>query len=184
MEEQWQLERSSTRSCPYVGDVLSFCSAQAGFRARQHCIKYVSYPIMRVVFHFDVLFPFVQETVMFRVFQLTAVLIRGPATCGERFIHKIDRVAIKEEEVRGVLLCEQDFVSSPHFTQRSFLSESGLTMLSDSVDIADCITSSPFYSPGSLVGTACAGQVMTDLRACWDRIILRRRTAKETSERW
>ena len=36
VEEQRQLERSSTRSRPDVGDVLSFCSAQAGFRARRH----------------------------------------------------------------------------------------------------------------------------------------------------
>ena len=36
VQEQRQLERSSTRSRPDVGDVLSFCSGQAGFRARQH----------------------------------------------------------------------------------------------------------------------------------------------------
>ena len=37
--EQRQLERSSTRSRPDIGDVLSFCSSQAGFRARQHLFK-------------------------------------------------------------------------------------------------------------------------------------------------
>ena len=31
---------------------------------------------------------------------------------------------------------------------------------------------------------ACARQVITDLRACWDRVLWRRRTAKDTSERW
>ena len=36
VQEQRQLERSSTRSRPDVGDVLSFCSVQAGFRARRH----------------------------------------------------------------------------------------------------------------------------------------------------
>ena len=39
VQEQRQLERSSTRSRPDVGDVLSFCSAQAGFRARRHLYK-------------------------------------------------------------------------------------------------------------------------------------------------
>ena len=34
-----QLERSSTRSRPDVGDVLSFCSGQAGFRARRHLYR-------------------------------------------------------------------------------------------------------------------------------------------------
>ena len=39
LQEQRQLERSSTRSRPDIGDVLSFCSPQAGFRARQHLFK-------------------------------------------------------------------------------------------------------------------------------------------------
>ena len=56
-------------------------------------------------------------------------------------------------------------------------------MLSESVDIADSITSSPVYAPWSFVETACAGQVITHLRACWDQVVLRRCTAKDTSER-
>ena len=36
VQEQRQLERLSTRSRLDVGDVLSFCSGQAGFRARRH----------------------------------------------------------------------------------------------------------------------------------------------------
>ena len=39
VQEQRQLERLSTRSRPDVGDFLSFCSAQAGFRARRHLYK-------------------------------------------------------------------------------------------------------------------------------------------------
>ena len=39
VQEQRQLERSYTRSRPVVGDVLSFGSAQAGFRARRHLYK-------------------------------------------------------------------------------------------------------------------------------------------------
>ena len=36
---QRQPERSLTRSRPDIGDVLSFCSSQAGFGARQHLFK-------------------------------------------------------------------------------------------------------------------------------------------------
>ena len=39
VQEQRQLEWSSTRSRPDIGDVLSFCSSQACFRARQHLFK-------------------------------------------------------------------------------------------------------------------------------------------------
>ena len=96
----------------------------------------------------------------------------------------LDRVAIKKEELRGVLLCVQDFVRSPHFTQGIFFSETGLIMLSESVAIADSITSSPVYAPWIVVESASASQVITDLCACWDPVVLRRCTTKDTSERW
>ena len=57
---------------------------------------------------------------MFQVFQLTALVLHGPATRGERFFVNVNRAVIKEDEVSGVLLCLQDFVRRPHFTQRSF----------------------------------------------------------------
>ena len=57
-------------------------------------------------------------------------------------------------------------------------------MLSESVAIADSITSSPVYVPWSVVASASASQVISDLCACWDRVVLRRRSARDTSERW
>ena len=73
---------------------------------------------------------------------------------------------------------------TPHFTQSSFFSKSGLTKFSESLTLADSITSSSIYAPWSVVGTACTRQVMSDLCACWGRVVLRRRNAKDTSERW
>ena len=57
-------------------------------------------------------------------------------------------------------------------------------MLLESVAIADSITSSSFYTLWSFVESACASQVITDLCAYWDRVVTRRRTAKDTSKRW
>ena len=57
-------------------------------------------------------------------------------------------------------------------------------MFSESVAIADSITSSPVYAPWNVVESASAHQVVSDLCACWDQVVLRRRTAKDTSERW
>ena len=121
---------------------------------------------------------------MLQVFQLTTLVIRGSPTQGEEFTISPGRVAIKKEEVRGVLLCVQDFVRSPHFTQKNFFSETCLTLLSESVAIADSIMSSPVYAPWSVFESASARQVVFDLCAGWDRVVLRRRTAKDTSERW
>ena len=57
-------------------------------------------------------------------------------------------------------------------------------MWSESVAIADSITSGPVYAPWIVVESASASQVISDLCACWDRVVLRRRTAEDTSERW
>ena len=57
-------------------------------------------------------------------------------------------------------------------------------MLSKSVAVADSINSSAVYAPWTYVETVSAGQILADLGACWDQVCLRRRTAKETSERW
>ena len=110
--------------------------------------------------------------------------MNDPATRGEKFIVSLDRVAVKEEEVRGVMLCVQDSVRRPHFTQRSFFPDSGSTMLSESVVFADSLTSSPGSAPRCIVETACASQVITDMRVCWNRVFLRLHTAKDISERW
>ena len=70
-------------------------------------------------------------SVSFQVFQLTALALRGPLPSGEKFTVCLDRVALSENIVRGVLLCVQDFVRDPVFTQRSFFSETGVEVLSE-----------------------------------------------------
>ena len=64
-----------------------------------------------------------------QVFQLTALIVRGRVTCGGQFIINLDRVMIWEDEVHSAILCVQDFIRSPHFTQRNFFSDFGITML-------------------------------------------------------
>ena len=139
VQEQRQLEWSSTRSRPDIGDVLSFCSAQAGFG---FCARHNLYKVCIVSNQACGFDPYElscpsYELLLFKIFQFTTLEIRGPATRGKKIMIDLDCVAINKEEVCGVLLCVQEFVRSPHFTKRNFYSESGLTMLSESVAIAD-----------------------------------------------
>ena len=122
VQEQRQLERSSTRSRPDIGDVLSFCCSQAGFRACQHLFKLCI--VANVVKFHDRYLENID--LLFQVFQLTALIVRGPVTCGGRFIINLDRVMICKIDVQSAILCVQDFVRSPHFTQRSFFQTQGL----------------------------------------------------------
>ena len=105
--------------------------------------------------------------VLFQAFQLTALAIRGPVTSGKSFTINLDWVLIREELVHGVLLCVQDFVRDPAFTQRNFFSETGVTMLSEAAAISACITSSYVYAPWSEVESEMSGQIIGDLKTCF-----------------
>ena len=120
----------------------------------------------------------------FRVFQLTALALREPLPSGEKFTVKLDWVAIREDIVRGVLLCVQDFVRDPDFTQRSFFSETGVELLSEAAAISDSITSSSVYVPWSAVETESSARIISDLKACFEKAVERRRVVRDTSEQW
>ena len=122
--------------------------------------------------------------VSFQVFQLTALALRGPLPSGEKFTVCLDRVAIPENIVRGVLLCVQDFVRDPVFTQRSFFSETGVEVLSEAAAISDSITSSSVYVPWSTVESESSARIIADLKTCFEKAVERRRVVKDTSEQW
>ena len=91
---------------------------------------------------------------------------------------------IREDEVRGVLLCVQDFVRSPYFTQRNFFSDSGVTMLAESAAICDSITNSAVFEPWSHVETASRAQVVAEVCACVNQAVDGRRAVKDSQEQW
>ena len=103
---------------------------------------------------------------------------------GEKFTVNLDRVAIREDIVRSVLLCVQDFVRDPVFTQRSFFSETGVEMLSEAAAISDSITSSSLCVPWSAVESESSARIKTDLKTCSEKALERRRVVKDTSEQW
>ena len=96
----------------------------------------------------------------------------------------LDRVAIPENIVRGVLLCAQNFVRDPVFTQRSFFSEAGIEVLSEAAAISDSITSSSVYVPWSTVESESSARIISDLKTCFEKVLERRRVVKDTSEQW
>ena len=91
---------------------------------------------------------------------------------------------ICEDEVRGALLCVQDFVRSPHFIQRNFFSDSGNAMLAESAAICDSITSSGVFEPWSHVQTASRSEVVAEVCACVNQAVDRRRAVKDSQEQW
>ena len=97
---------------------------------------------------------------------MTALIVRGPVSSSESFIINLEHVMICEDELRGALLCVQDFVRSPPFTQRYFFSDSGIAILAESAAICDSITSSAVFEAWSHVETMSRSQVVTEVCAC------------------
>ena len=122
--------------------------------------------------------------VSFQVFQLTALAIRGLVTSGGKFTVSLDRVAIREEVVPGVLVCVQDFVRDPVFTQRSFSLETCVAMLSEAAATSDGITSNSLYAPWSEVEIESPARIIADLKTCFEKALDRRRVVKDTIEQW
>ena len=110
--------------------------------------------------------------------------MRGPVTCGGQFIINLDRVMICKDEVQSAILCVQDFVRSPHFTQRSFFSDAGIAMLTESAAICDRITHSAVFEPLSHVETTSSSQVVADVSGCVSEALDRRRLLKDSQEQW
>ena len=121
---------------------------------------------------------------VFRVFQLTTLIVRGPVTCGGRVLNNLDRVMICEDEVDSAILYVQDFIRSPHFTQRNLFSDSGIAMLAESAAISDRITHSAFLERWSHVETTSRSQVVADVCGCVNEALDRRRVVKDSQEQW
>ena len=91
-------------------------------------------------------------------------------------------MAIREEVVFSVLLCVQDFVRDPVFTQRNFYLETGVATLSEATAVSDSITSSSLYAPWSEVESKFLGRNLSDLKTCFEKAFDCRRVVKDTSE--
>ena len=110
-------------------------------------------------------------------------MAKGPSELHPVFIMSLDGVAIDHEKVKGAVACVQDFVRHPLFTQRSFFSETGISMLKTAVTAADAVRNSDRFDPWGAIGVE-AAPVIADLKSCHEKILSQRKAVKDTRERW
>ena len=110
-------------------------------------------------------------------------MLKGPSELHPVFTVSLDGVAIDHEKVKWAVACVQDFVRQPFFTQRSFFSETGISMLNTAVTASDAVQNSDTFDPwGAIIVEA--GPVIADLKSCCEKILSQRKAVKDTRERW
>ena len=110
-------------------------------------------------------------------------MVRGPSELHPVFTLSLDGVGIDHEKVKGAVACVQDFVRQPPFTQRSFFSDTGISMLNTAVTAADAVRNSDRFNPLGAIDVE-AGPVIADLKSCREIILSQRKAVKDTWERW
>ena len=119
----------------------------------------------------------------FLIYQLTALVVKSPSDFHPVFTVSLNGVAIDHEQVKGAVACVQNFVRQPLFTQRSFFSETGISMLNTAVTAADAVQNNARFDPWRAIGVE-AGPVIADLKSCREKIVSRRKAVKDARERW
>ena len=110
-------------------------------------------------------------------------MVKGPSELHPVFTVSLDGVAIEHEKVKGAVACVQDFVRHPLFTQRSFFSETGISMLNTAVTAADTVRNSSGFDPWGAINVS-AGPVIADSKSCREKIMSQWKAVKDTRERW
>ena len=109
--------------------------------------------------------------------------MNGPSDLHPVFTVSLNGVSIDHVQVKAAVACVQDFVRHPLFTQRSFFSETGISMLNTAVTAADAVQNKARFDPWGEIGVE-AGPVIADLKSCPEKIVSRRKAVKDTRERW
>ena len=97
-------------------------------------------------------------------------MVRGPSELHPLFTVSLNGVAIDHEKVKRAVVCVQDFLRHPLFTQRSFFSETGISMLNTAVTAADAVRNSASFDPWGAIDVE-IGRVVADLKSCREKVM-------------
>ena len=100
------------------------------------------------------------------------------------FSVSLNGIALHRRVVEKSTACIQDFVRSPRFTQRDFFSDNGIDLLVSAVNAAGSMRDQSTCEPWANVLSEGYEATLVDLRKAWDAVIVTRKEARDTSERW
>ena len=179
VQEQRQLERHSTRKRPDVGNMLAYFAHQSGFQSRKH--------LFRVSRRTSSTVGFIVSTdcrCLLQVYQLTTLFLRDSVEELPALTVKLNGIVLSHRLVEKSIACVQDFVRSPRFTQRDFFSDNGVNLLVSAVNAAGSMRDQSTCEPWASVLPDNYEATLVDLRKAYDVVVVRRKEARDTSERW
>ena len=115
---------------------------------------------------------------------MTELFQRGPAEEIPRFQINLDRVTIDRRAIDSAVCCVQSFVRDPLFTQRDFFTDNGISMLLSAVNIPSSVSEDSVYEPWAVICPEGYAAVVSDVHKAYDVVVVRRKEARDTSERW
>ena len=96
----------------------------------------------------------------------------------------LDRVAIDRRSVESTTACIQSFVRARGFTERDFSIDNGIGMLSSAVTAAATVCEESSYEPWANVMPEGYEAFVFHLEKAHDVVVVRRKNAHDTLERW
>ena len=120
----------------------------------------------------------------FYVFQLTTLFQRGPAKEIPRFEFSLDRVTISHCSIDSAVWCLQSFVRDLLFTHWGFFTDTGISMLLSAVNVAGGVCEDSVFDPWNVILPEGYGAIVNDLKEAYDVVVLHRKDAWDTYERW
>ena len=114
---------------------------------------------------------------------MTTLLQHGSAEEIPRFELNLDRVTISHRSIDSASCCVKSYVRNPLFTQWDFFTENGISMLLSAVNIARNVCKDSLYNPWTRILPGGYDVVLRDLEKAYDVVVVRRKSAQDTSER-
>ena len=115
---------------------------------------------------------------------MTTLFLRDAVEELPAFTVSFNGIALHRRVVEKSIACIHDFVRSPRFTQPDIFSDNGINLLVSAVNAAGSMRDQSTCEPWANVLPEGYEATLVDLKKAYDAVVVRRKEARDTSERW
>ena len=114
---------------------------------------------------------------------MTTLFLRDSVEELTAFTVSFNGSALHRRVVENSIACIPDFIRSPRFTQRNFFSDNGISPVVSAVNAAGSVSDQSTCEPWANVLPEGYEATLVDLRKAYNAVFVRRKEARDTSER-